>query len=597
MFAPARLASNALVITVAVLSVLASLGALVSLSGPAPSPALSPGAPIISRYNDHRDGNAEAVSNIAHPVLLWSFDTFSTAATSPLVGDLDGDGRPEVVFGEVRSAIPAGPASRHLYALNADGTLKWTAPARYDVSPRALVDLDGDGTVEVIYGEGCHCATGGLYLYVANGADGSLRWSWLNTFWGLGHEGTFASPSLADIDGDGVLDVLIPAMDRYFYALSGVDGSVLWKSAQFSHYMRTSPVMADLDGDGRLEVTGFAESGMVRALDAATGATEWERDYGSIAAATPALGDLDGDGRPEIVFPVIGQPGDPGHTVAVNAEDGSILWDNPTHDFSYRGPALADVDGDGLPDVIDGDSDNAVVVAYRGTDGTILWETPLAGGWASGPVVVADVDGDGALEVLAGSDAGLNVLDLATGAMEWMWSAPRVRGEPWVADLTGDDNAEIIFGAGDGKVYAITERAPAVFEPRTIGYWKHQCTLTEPKGDHVGIQQAFIDAIAAQSSVFAGISSKDEVCRILAGPQGNDMRARAEQQLMALWLNVVSGKVSDYKEISLPGLTTAATVGEAIAEIESTLLDPNALRAELERAKDIADALNNGRGG
>lgn len=131
-------------------------------------------------------------------------------------------------------------------------------------------------------------------------------------------------------------------------------------------------------------------------------------------------------------------------------------------------------------------------------------------------------------------------------------------------------------------------------EPRTHGYWKHQCNIEEPKGDHVGIQQEFIDAISQQSQVFSGISTKDEVEAYLTY-KGNDMREKAKLQLIALWLNVVSGMLPPQTEIDLPQLTTSKTVQEAIDEIEHIILTSND-KDELERVKDIADMLNNHQG-
>ena len=588
------------VVAIASLSLLASLPAAWaaprSLHAP-PVSAVAPFSPVTPRYGELRTGVAPASSNIEVPTQLWEYPTGSTAVTSPLVGDIDRDGSPDVVIGEVRSGLAAGPASRWVYALNADGTLKWKAPAKYDVGVRALVDLAGDGSVEVIASEGCHCALGGLNVYVLNGADGSAVWTYTNVYWGMGHEGTFSSPSLLDVNDDGTLDLIFSMMDRYVRALDGRNGAVLWRSEEFSHYLRTTGAMADLDRDGDPDVTGWAESGMFRALDAYTGATLWERDYGCNAPTTPAIGDVDGDGTLEIALPVAGCPwlGEPGGTFVVNGEDGSVVWINRAYDYSYRSPALTDVDGDGRLDLIDGDSDSAVAVAYRGRDGAVLWATPLAGSaWASGPLVVADIDGDGQTEALAGSDAGLVALEAATGRIEWVYPMVRVRGEAWLADLNGDGNAEILFGAGDGALHVLTAREGVAFSPRTIGYWRYQCRVLDPREDHPGIREDWLAAIGSRSAVFPAPLTKAQACATLAGPRGDDMLARARQQLMALWLNVVSGLVDEDAPIDLGSLTSAWNVGQALAGIEDILLTPTSTRADWERAKTIADRINNG---
>ena len=76
--------------------------------------------------------------------------------------------------------------------------------------------------------------------------------------------------------------------------------------------------------------------------------------------------------------------------------------------------------------------------------------------------------------------------------------------------------------------------------PRTHGYWKHQCKVNNPKPDHPGIQQEWIDAIAAQSDVFWYVEEKKDVCDVL-DPKGQQTPMdRALKQLMALWLNVIA---------------------------------------------------------
>jgi PKD repeat protein len=128
--------------------------------------------------------------------------------------------------------------------------------------------------------------------------------------------------------------------------------------------------------------------------------------------------------------------------------------------------------------------------------------------------------------------------------------------------------------------------------PRTQGYWSHQCKVDEPYGEHTGILQSWIDAISAESDVFSGISTKEEVCAYLDNKDaGSDMVAKAKLQLIALWLNVESGKLYTGTPVFL-SITSSETVADAIAEIETIIMTSSEL-SELERAKDIADNLNN----
>jgi len=437
----------------------------------------------VSRYDMLRTGVATDVGAITTPIVRWTFRTNGTVATSPLAADLDGDGSVEVILGEFKPG-DAGDGSRLGYVLDGAGNAEYTVPMRHNSAAAAAADFDGDGALELLFSEGSHSdVSGGLGFAAFNGEDGSALWRFETPF--DGGEGFFASPAFADVDGDGRLDLIAGSMDHTAYALRGTDGSVLWRSLRFEHYVRHSTPMADLDGDGALEATFATEAGVVHTLDATSGAQEWTVDLGDIVAATPSIGDFDGDGNLEVAYALVVAGGH-----AVLRGDGSLVWQNPVHDFSYRGAALVDVDGDGLVDLVDGDSNDPSVTAYRGTDGAVLWDVPLAAAWASGPIVAADTDGDGAMEVLVSSDAGLQALDAATGATEWFLPLPPVRGEPLVKDIDGDGLAEILVGAGDGQLYALgtppSVAATLRVEPRTLnlrsnGRWVNaQIEFAEP---------------------------------------------------------------------------------------------------------------------
>jgi hypothetical protein len=138
-----------------------------------------------------------------------------------------------------------------------------------------------------------------------------------------------------------------------------------------------------------------------------------------------AVGDLNGDGVPEIVGMLL-----LGGTIAYErvAADGSVwqeLWQQPeypawgVHTKGATQPSLADLDGDGFPEVIVGN------VALSGIDGGLLWDGVVtsagAGGIGNnaflGPVsIVADIDLDGDPEVIAG-----NTVYGPDGTVEWTY--------------------------------------------------------------------------------------------------------------------------------------------------------------------------------
>ena len=182
---------------------------------------------------------------------------------------------------------------------------------------------------------------------------------------------------------------------------------------------------------------------------------------------------------------------------------------------------------------------------------------------------------------------------------------------PYATRTWGDDyTGQVTLGVSDGKVMTlghaqvtVTNVNPTItieggtlvgqWDPRTIGYWKHQCTIEAPYGEQVGIQQAFIDYLGANSLLFAGYSTKAEVCDELENVTHSDMLDKAEQQLMATWLNLGSGKLETSTPVTMdPLLSNATTVGEAVLEAEAIVLSGG----DLETAKDVADSINNGIG-
>jgi outer membrane protein assembly factor BamB len=536
------------------------------------------------RYDANRTGVAPFVGNIDSPSVRWVFNTSADIITPPLIADLNADGRYDLTVAADNGGI---------YVIDENGVFLYStyfAPGM-PMMP-AAADIDGDGKPELMVGQGSHNVLGGsLDITALNGEDLSFLWNYTST--STSEHGFFASPMFHDSNGDGTLDVLLGSMDDYFYAFNGPDGSVIWQSPKGLHYIRTTSAMNDIDNDGEQEIVGFDNAAQMRLYDADTGTIEWEVKLGYGVGSSPLIADLDGDGYGEIASFMVVTGG-----ISVLNHDGSVLWNDTSRNNFYSSPTIAQVDGDGLPDLIAGDFDNHTILAYRGFDGTPLWQTVLPdNARAQSSLVTADIDGDGEIEVLAlGKDRNLYSLDVQTGAIEWTFAIERPFGQPTVWDIDQDGVAEIVQSAAGGLVYVIEQAAQPVFSPRTIGYWKHQCEVIDPTAEHPGIADEYVLAIADSSLVFDGVQSAEDLCDVLLSNPKSDMTGKALKQLMALWLNVASGYVDTSTGIDLPDLTSASTIGDAIAEIEDIILNSDD-KAELERAKNIADALNNGMGG
>jgi len=235
--------------------------------------------------------------------IIWKFKTGADIDSSPAIGDIDGDGKLEVVFGS---------RDNYLYALNGeDGSLLWKfKTGSWIVSSPALGDLDGDGKLEVVFGSWDY------YLYALNGEDGSLLWKFKTGDW------IDSSPALGDLDGDGKLEVVFGSGDNYLYALNGEDGSLLWKF-KTGGPIASSSAIGDIDGDGKLEVVFSSGDNYLYALNSEDGSLLWKFKTGDWIVSSPALGDLDYDGKLEIA--VVSRDGYL-YYFEVNRKGGRVVW-------------------------------------------------------------------------------------------------------------------------------------------------------------------------------------------------------------------------------------------------------------------------------
>lgn len=257
--------------------------ALANLDGdPGLEIAFATSAPRV--YLLDNDGSAFAGWPLAPGGIPESYGNYILAST-PAVGDLTGDGQPEIVVGSTDGRV---------YAWQLDGTLVSPLWPRVTLdwvyaSP-VIVDVNRDGYRDVVAASG----DGRLYAWDGNGFN-------LPGFPLRVRGGLVASPAVADLDGDGDLEIIFASLLGKVYAVHQ-DGSPLagWPR-DTGATIYSSPVIGDLDGDGDLEVVIGTHAGLVYAWHhEGIPVVDWPQQAGDWVTGSPALGDLDGDGLVEV---------------------------------------------------------------------------------------------------------------------------------------------------------------------------------------------------------------------------------------------------------------------------------------------------------
>jgi len=162
-----------------------------------------------------------------------------------------------------------------------------------------------------------------------------------------------------------------------------------------------------------------------------------------------------------VVAPVTGLQGQDGLTrrscslERLDADDGSVRWwvgVRPERCFSHAWtkPTVADLTGDGRPEVVAGTTENATV-AYA-ADGRELFRIPTRAYGYPRPTV-ADVLGDEAPEIVASDISGDVFVADAEGAVRWRGNVSGiVYASPVVADLDGDDGRDVVVAGREETV-------------------------------------------------------------------------------------------------------------------------------------------------
>lgn len=209
---------------------------------------------------------------------------------------------------------------------------------------------------------------------------------------------------------------------------------------------------------------GFV-GGSIQILDGTTGAIKVAAiphspptSYGSHGRSTVAIGDVSGDGLPDIIYAA--RPGANGRSLIVAVDGtGALLWtSHDINDAAYGikvengAVALANFDDDPMAEI-------ALGATLLDHDGLVVWDQGGDGeggfvgtnaSYSGGVSAIADLDGDGQPEIVSGRDAWKVSWDVATpSATEvtsyWRYGASTNDGYPAVADFDQDGAPEVVL--------------------------------------------------------------------------------------------------------------------------------------------------------
>ena len=339
----------------------------------APAVTYGSGAYSVAVADVNGDGKPDIVTSTVGVLLGNGDGTFQTEVTygsggsaySVALADVNGDGKPDIVVANNDDIATVG-----VLLGNGDGTFQTAVTfgtgATYAYSA-AVADVNGDGKPDIVVANWCSnggCKSGTLSVLLGNG-DGTFQ-----TAVTYGTGGIYAdSVAVADVNGAGKLDVVAGnyGNNNVGFLLGNGDGTfqgaVTYGAGGSGAY---SVAVADVNGDGKpdIVVANHGSSNVGVLLGNGDGTFQGAVTYGAggSGAQSVAVADVNGDGKPDIVVANYNSPG----TVGVLLGNGDGTFQTAmTYGSGGSYPdsaAVADVNGDGKPDIVVANLNNVGVL-------------------------------------------------------------------------------------------------------------------------------------------------------------------------------------------------------------------------------------------
>jgi hypothetical protein len=389
----------------------------------------------------------------------------------------------------------------------------------------ALADVNGDGKLDLIATNQCadpSCLSGSVSVLLGNG-DGTFQ---PEVSYGSGGLAA-TSVAVADVNGDGKPDLLVANLCSGIGAYggycpvgnidstTGVVGVLLGNGdgtfqAAIPYYsggeFAESVAVADFNGDGKPDLVvanncpsggedmdgcqygSYSVVGVLIGNGDGTFQPAADYDSGGYYTNSVAIADLNGDGKLDIV---VGNEVDNYYNMPVGPSTVAVLLGSGSGTFQATvaydsGPfgaefvAVADVNGDGKPDIV---AANSVVAVLLGNgDGTVQTAVTYVLGSPAGSVAVADVNSDGKPDIvvadtvatiLPGNGDGTFRTGMSYGSGGGVADFAAVAdlnrdGKPDLIVANSEGNSGVLLGSGNGTFQAAVSYDSSGYEPESV---------------------------------------------------------------------------------------------------------------------------------
>ncbi|KAF0980719.1 hypothetical protein FDP41_013202 [Naegleria fowleri] len=302
--------------------------------------------------------------------------------STPVIADIDGDGKDELIV-SVSYFYDREYYHQNMFELDVDIDMdKYVAGgiAVYDLSTRKIKwDVHLDMTTDTVKQK--------AYIY--------------------------GNPTVADVDGDGSLDVVIGTGLGWIYAYNS-HGKLLDGFPILMGEIQGQVIAEDVNNDGFIEICAVDFNSNLACFNG-KGKEIWSQRLSGSAAQAPSVGDINGDGKLELVVGT-----STGHVWAVDGETGNVLKPFPIKTgASIYSPAL-------LVDLTNSTSSN-----------------------------------DGSLDIVLPSfDGYLYIINGKTGCIDRVDIGEKAYSQVLADDLTGNGKLDLLVSTMNGNLICLSTEAP-----------------------------------------------------------------------------------------------------------------------------------------